>query len=238
MALIVPARGSDRALRLHIYRMEKSSVSSSLETWHRGEAALKAGRLDEAREAFSDLLMDRAWLMPARLRLSVVASAQGRVREAAAQALAGFESRAGADAVLLEALCRRLAEVGELEAAVTCAAEPVVRQATDPALLAGVGGLLGDQSLPGLALPLPQRAQEVGGPNPWLAGRIGRALSYLGDADAAELALEASIAAGGAAATAAWRDLARLRRWTAERNHVERMQRALAELGAGHRDAP
>ncbi len=238
MALIVPARGCDRALRLHIYRMQKSGVSSSLETWHRGEAALKAGRLDEAREAYSELLMDRAWLLPARLRLSVVASTQGRVREAAAQALAGFESRDGADAVLLEALCRRLVEVGELEAAVTCAAEPVVRDATDPALLAGVGGLLGDQSLPALALPMLQRAREMGGPNPWLAGRIGRALAYVGDADDAELALESCLAAGGTVAAMAWRDLARLRRWTPERNHVERLRRALVELGEGHRDAP
>ena len=89
-----------------------------------------------------------------------------------------------------------------------------------------------------LALPLLARARELGGPNPWLAGRIGRALSYLGETDEAELALEACVSAGGPAAATAWRDLARLRRWTAERNHVDRLRRALAELGEGHRNAP
>ena len=213
-------------------------VAAAIETWRQGEAALKGGRLDAAWEAFSELLADPAWLVPARLRLSAVASAQGRVREATAQALAGFEARGGADAVLLEALARRLVDVGELEAAVACATDPVVAGARDPAVLAGVGGLLGDQSLPALALPLLRRARELGGQTPWLASRIGRALSYLGEADAAEKELEACIAAGGPTAPVAWRDLARLRRWTPAKNHVDGLRAALADLGSGHRDAP
>ena len=213
-------------------------MASSLETWHRGEAALKGGRLDEAWAAYSALVGDPAWVVPTRLRLSVVASGQGRVRESVAQALAGFEARRGADAVLLEALCRGLVDVGELEAAVACATDPAVTGTRDPAVLAGVGALLGDQSFPGPALPLLERARELGGPTPWLAGRIGRAQSYLGETDAAERELEACVAAGGPTAPAAWRDLARLRRWSPERNHVERLRAALAQLGEAHRDAP
>ena len=115
-------------------------MKPSIETWHQAEAALKSGRFDDARTAYSALLEDPAWRVPARLRLSAVASAQGQVREAVAQALAGFAARAGSDAVLLEALARRLVEVGELEAAVACAADPVVQGSDDPAVLAGESG--------------------------------------------------------------------------------------------------
>src|SRR5690606_21072787 len=199
-------------------------------------AALRAGRLDAAWDAFAALLEDRAWRLPARLRLSAVASARGRLREATAQALAGYEARE-ADPVLLEALARRLVEVGELEAAVACATDPAVAGARDPAVLAGVGALMNGQALPAVALPLLERARDLVGDTPPLLREIGLARSYLGDADAAERALEACLAAAPDAAQA-WRDLARLRRWTSERNHVEPLRAALARLGEQHRDAP
>ena len=72
-------------------------MKPSIETWHQAEAALKGGRFADARVAYSALLEDPAWRVPARLRLSAVASAQGQVREAVAQALAGFAARDGSD---------------------------------------------------------------------------------------------------------------------------------------------
>ena len=204
--------------------------------WTSGEAALRAGRLDAAWGAFSELLEDKAWRVPARLRLSTVATAQGRVRESVQQALAGFEVR-GPDPVLLEALAHRLVEVGELEAAVACATDPAVTGARDPAVLAGVGMLMNAQALPAVALPLLERARALGGDSPRLAREIGIAQLYLGETDAAERELEACVSAAPEAAEA-WRDLARLRRWSPERYHVDRLRAALARLGEGHHDAP
>ena len=116
----------------------------------------------------------------------------------------------------LEALAQRLVEVGELEAAVACATDEAVAGARDPAVLAGLGMLMNGQALPAVALPLLERARHLGGDAPPLLREIGLARTYLGDTDGAERALQACLAAAPDAAQA-WRDLARLRRWTPER---------------------
>src|SRR5688572_3048967 len=97
---------------------------SAVESWRLGEVALREGRLGEAWAAYEKVAAVPGSVVPGRLRLSLVASLQGRVRESVAQALAGFEARAGVDAVLMEGLAQRLAEVGELEASVACAMDP------------------------------------------------------------------------------------------------------------------
>ena len=211
-------------------------AEAAVALWEQGERALRAGRLDAARAAFGELAGAPGWAMPARLRLSGVATAAGRVREAPAEALAAFAARDG-DPVVLEALAQRLVDVGELEAAVACATDVAVTRSTDPGVLAGMGVLMNAQALPALALPLLRRARMLGVRAPRLAREMGLALSYLGQVDAAERELTACVTAAPGAAPA-WRDLARLRTWSAERNHVEALRAVLARMGEGHRDAP
>src|SRR5690606_7367830 len=112
--------------------------------------------LDAARGLFTTLLDDPAWALPGHLRLSAVATARGALREATGHALAAYQLREP-DPVLLEALARRLVEVGELEAGVECATHPALKASDDPAVLAGAGELLNRQSLPRLAIPLLER---------------------------------------------------------------------------------
>lgn len=207
-----------------------------LRTWELAEWSVSAGDLRRARTGYESLLLDTSWVLPARLRLSGIALTEGRVREAALHALEAYAVREP-DAVLMEALCGQLIKVGELRAAVDCATSPTVASATDTAVLAGVGRLMNEQSLPDLALPLLQRAQVLGDESPALQYQMGLCRMYLGDLDAAEGALARCLAVEPGHA-AALRLRSKLRRATPAHNHVEALRSALRRMGPEHGDAP
>jgi hypothetical protein len=211
-------------------------TTASQQTWQRADALFRQGHRAEARTAFESLLGDPDWVLPAQLRLSAIASADGRIRDATAAIMAAFAAREP-DPVLLEALARRLVEVGELEAAVACATDPAMLWCEDPAVLAGMGELMGLQALPAHAMPLLERARVQGAAGPRIDLLLGMARLQTGDVAGAERDLLACVSraprAGGA-----WRELARLRRQTHERNYRDAMEAALRGMPDGHPDAP
>lgn len=211
-------------------------TTASQQAWQRADALFRQDRRAEARAGFESLLGDPDWVLPVQLRLSAIASADGRLCDATAAALAAFAVREP-DPVLLEALARRLVEVGELESAVACATDAALATCDDPAVLAGTGELLLDQALPAKALPLLLRARHLGARGPKLDYLLGLARLQAGDPEGAERHLLACVAAAPAAG-AAWRELARLRRQTPDHNHLETMRAALAGMPDGHPDAP
>ena len=203
-------------------------VPASLQLWQRAERLLQSDEREAARLAYSSLLEDRDWLLPACLRLSTLAVESGQLREAVSLVLRAHRVHAGEeDAALLEALCRQLIQLGELRAALDCAGASAVAHSRDPAVLAGVGQLLSEQSLPDRALPLLLRARQCGGDSAELRYRIGLCSMYSGDLDAAERELDACLRMEPGFAPA-HRIRARLRRQTPERNHVGVLRQAVA----------
>ncbi len=210
--------------------------SPALQAWHDAERLMHARQSAAARVAYESIVGHPEWTLPAHLRLSVIAIHEGRVRDAVGHALAAYAAREP-DPVLMEALCGQLIAVGELEAAVDCAESPAVSQTLDPAILAGVGKLMSDQSLPGIALPLLRRAGQLGADSPSLSYLTGLSETYAGDLSAAEQEFARCLQADPGFAPA-HRMRAKLRRQTMGDNHVDVLHAAIARMPEEAADAP
>ena len=211
-------------------------TSPAQQTWHAAERLLQARQPAAARAGYESIAGDPDWTLPANLRLSAIALQDGRLRDAVAHALAAYVVREP-DPVLLEALCRQLIAVGELEAAVDCARSPVVSQAHAPDVLAGVGKMMSDQSFPGLALPLLRRANHLGMDTPSLHYLTGLAEMYAGDLSGAGSEFDHCLQVDPDFAPA-YRMRARLRRQTVADNHVDALRAAIARMPGDAADAP
>ena len=211
-------------------------TTTAQQTWQDAERLMQARQPAAARVGYESIVGDPDWTLPANLRLSAIALHDGRLRDAVAHALAAYAAREP-DPVLLEAVCRQLIAVGELEAAVDCARSPVVLQAHDPEVLAGVGKLMSEQSFPDLALPLLRRANRLGMDSASLHYQIGLAEMYAGDLAVAESEFDACLRADPDFA-AAHRMRARLRRQTVADNHVQALRAAIARMPGDAADAP
>ena len=76
------------------------------EAWQQAERQLDAGFPDAAAQRYRQLLEDPQLAPAAHLRLSLIASDQGRYREAVDEAMSGFRTRRP-EPELLQALARR-----------------------------------------------------------------------------------------------------------------------------------
>ncbi|WP_146909791.1 tetratricopeptide repeat-containing sulfotransferase family protein [Arenimonas daejeonensis] len=211
-------------------------TNPSLPRWQRAEALLAARQLEPARDLYLELLADPDWILPARLRLGAIALETAQLRAAVDHALAAFDTREP-DPVLLEALCRLLLNVGELRHALACVDDPSIATCTDAAVLAGLGRMMADQGVPERAIALLRRARSLGADSADLHYQLGYAESYAGHDDAAETELEACLARAPDHAPA-FRTLAKLRRATPARNHVDRLRAAIARVPEQHPDTP
>jgi tetratricopeptide (TPR) repeat protein len=199
--------------------------AEALARWKQAEALMQRGQLAEARLNYGTLA-GGPLEVPARLRLSVIASRAGDLRGATDEALAAF--RAGTpEPELLEALAARLFALGESEAFQRCAGivERSPRQSIP--VLAEFGRMLVSAGQPAAAVTLLQRARGMGLDTP--ATRYLEAVSLLqcGRMEEAEAGLEACIRMRPDFARAHWA-LAKLRRQTPASNHVARLEALLA----------
>ena len=87
------------------------------------------------------------------LRLSLIASDQGRYREAVEEAMSGFRTRRP-EPELLQALARRLGQLGETRAMATSALDPAILEARNGLLQAELGSVLANHHFPLDALRL------------------------------------------------------------------------------------
>ena len=186
---------------------------------------MQRGQLVEARQAYQ-ALFGGPLEVPARLRLSVVASRQGDLRGATEEALAAL--RAGpAEPELLETVGQRLLALGETEAFLRCAEVIERTDCRSIPVLAEFGRLLVSANRPEQAARLLQRARGIGLDTP--ATRYLEAVSLLqcGRMEEAEEGLEACIRARPDFARAHWA-LSKMRRQTTAGNHVGRLETLLA----------
>lgn len=222
------------AITINAHPMEsKRMPPASLQVWQDAERLLQARNQEAAGAAYSSLLQDPDWRLPACLRLSSLALEAGRLREAVELVLRASQSQGSEqDAALLEALCRQLIELGELRAALACARSSAITGARDPTVLAGVGQLLSDQSFPDQALPLLHSARELGGDSADLRYQIGLCRMYSGDLAAAAAELDGCLRLDADFAPAQ-RIRSKLRRQTPDDNHVTALRAAVARTPGG-----
>ena len=209
-----------------------------LQAWQEAEHLMSAGQSEPAAVRYQQLIDLDGWQSPAALRLSTLAARSGRMRDAVAFALrASAPSQQEDDAALLEALTRQLFDLGEIEAGLACAQAPALSSASDPDVLRGLGQALLSQSFPDLAETFLQRAQRIrdgGAPARYL---LGLAAFYQGDEEEAERAWEAALQRNPMMPPV-HRLLAKLRRQTPARNHIDRLRATVARMPQGHPEAP
>ncbi|WP_448477779.1 tetratricopeptide repeat-containing sulfotransferase family protein [Pseudoxanthomonas mexicana] len=209
-----------------------------LQAWQEAEHLMSAGQSEPAAVRYQQLIDLDGWQSPAALRLSTLAARSGRMRDAVAFALrASAPSQQEDDAALLEALTRQLFDLGEIEAGLACVQAPALSSAYDPDVLRGLGQALLSQSFPDLAETFLQRAQRIrdgGAPARYL---LGLAAFYQGDEAEAERAWEAALQRNPMMPPV-HRLLAKLRRQTPARNHIDRLRATVARMPQGHPEAP
>lgn len=207
----------------------------SLQAWQSAERLLNAQQFDQARAAYESIITDREIAPMAQLRLSLIAGRQGRLRDATAHAIAAWEARQP-DADLLDMIAKRLFSVGELELAAGVATYDAVLTSGNAVIHAELGKLMSDAMLPDHALTLMRRATELGLDNGPVRYLLGLSLMQTGKLDAAEHELEDALRLDPDFAHAAW-SLAKLRTWTAENNHVDRLRADIARVGEDRQES-
>lgn len=161
--------------------------------WQEAERLFKAQHYEAAAEQYL-VLAGHPQLGPmACLRLSMLASVQGRQREAVAAALAAFAARLP-EPDLLEGLAKWLKQVGELRAMYACAHDLSVLRGRNPVAMLGFGTMLSDTGFHADGLEMLQRARNAGVRGAILDYQAGRCLQALGDPQAAARALLPALA--------------------------------------------
>jgi tetratricopeptide (TPR) repeat protein len=200
--------------------------SSAQQAWREAERLLDAGRSDDAAERYRQLSGDPQLAPVAHLRLSMIASDQGRYRDSVDEALAAHAARVQ-DPELLQAVGKRLMQLGETQSALACAMEPAVLRGASVTVQADLGRMLANHYLPADALQLLERARSNGFRNPTLDYLIGLCRMQVGETDLAGREFEAALA-GAPDFAPALRGVTRLR-LPAEQGaaHVARLRAAI-----------
>ena len=203
--------------------------------WHDAERAFAGGQAAAARAAYESLVAREPRHVGAWLRLSALATGSGRYRDSVAAALHAAAAVAGAPALRLP-VASRLLDVGESQPA-RGLFDALLAGAIDPPLAADaafVAHRLEDHAAAATLAATALRAQPR---DPALLALLGTALTFCGRLDEAERALDDCLRVAPDLGSAHW-TLSKLRRWSAEHNHVGRLQRLAATLDDGDPSAP
>lgn len=164
----------------------------SMQAWHSAERFWAARDMEGARRAYEGLLGDRDLRPMAHLRLSQVASNQGRYRDGAQEAIAAFNGKPY-NAEVLVALAKQLAMFGESEPALRCATDPTIMGVAIPMMQMEAGSLLASIGFAEESLVLFERARSLGLNTASLSFLIGLNSMYAGDPARAADELEKSL---------------------------------------------
>lgn len=202
--------------------------------WTRAERYIAEGQLPAARAALEGLLREAPRHVQARLLMSSVLLGQGRLRDACAQLLAAAETLPD-DADMICTVAHCLLRVGETVAARACLDHPEIartRSGTVLARLAHVRQALGEHEV---SLALMDRAAATGFDNPDFRYFRSLQLQFNGRVREAEEELEACLRLGPTFGRASL-TLARMRRQTAEHNHLDYIAKQLQRVEPGSED--
>ena len=197
--------------------------------WERAEQQLAANEPDAARSALESLVSLQPGHVMARLRLSMLATRQGRYRDSLSQLLAIVQLQPE-DPYLLVMLAGTLHRLGEAAMAIDCLAKPVFSKVDDRGLLLEAAQLASQLEQAELAHRLLDGVEQLGGADP--ATLYSRATLQLfdGQLSAAEQSLDACLALAPRHAQAHWA-LSRVRTQRSGSSHIVRLDRLLREGG-------
>ncbi len=202
--------------------------------WVQAQQHVAARRWDQAAGQLQALLRAHSDAAPVRLLLAGVILAQGGVRGAAEQLIATLPSLP-ADMHLICRVAQSLAKLGETTATLQCLQHPEIeRSRSGPALLAlaHIRQGLGQHEQ---ALALMERARAAGLDDADFLYFHALQLQFNGRIAEAEAELESCLAKGPSFGRASL-TLARIRRQTPERNHLEALHTRLAAVPPGSED--
>jgi len=202
--------------------------------WLSGQEHAVAGRLDQARSAFESLLASAPAHVGARMFLSSVLLAQGSVRAASEQLkFAAFALPDDITTVCQAA--QALAALGEANAARACLRHPAIDASRSAPALAATAQVFQSLGLNAEALQLMRRARALGLDTPDFRYFLALQLQFNGELEAATAELEACLRAGPTFGRASL-TLARIRRQTAQGNHVDFLRARLRNVTPGSED--
>lgn len=202
--------------------------------WVNAQHHIRARRFPAARAALEALLVQQPWQVPARLLLSSVVLAEGKVRDAAAQLkFATFTLPDDPDTICKVA--QSLAKLGETNAARATLRHPALAHTRNGPALAALGHVFQGLGLHEDALALMDRAKAAGFDTPDFRYFRALQLQFNGRLAETEAELEACLRMGPTFGRASLTQ-ARLRRWTADDNHLDFIAQRLAQVEKGSED--
>ena len=202
--------------------------------WLQAQQHATAGRLEAAREAFEALLAHEPGHAGARALLASVLLAQSRLRDACMQ----LSRAAGAlppDPNFILRIAHGLRSVGETNAALDCMRHPALAQSRDASQQLALGHLYQGLGLNPQALRCMQHARDAGMDSPDFRYFLALQLQFNGRIAEAEASMEACLRAGPTFGRASL-SLARIRKQTAQSNHVDFIRARLAQVAPGSED--
>jgi tetratricopeptide (TPR) repeat protein len=202
--------------------------------WEQGQQAILRRDFAAARAAFEALLRADPRALPARLLLSSVLLAQNRLRAATELLKAGIGFRPH-DADAIARLAQALARLGESNGARACLKHPEIARTRSPTGLLALGHVFQGLGLHAEALALMDRARDAGLDTADFRYFRALQLQFNGRMEEVEAELDACLAKGPTFGRASL-TLARLRRWSADDNHLDFIARRMAEVERGSED--
>ena len=198
--------------------------------WQHAETQMAQRNGEAARAAYEAIVVQAPQHAPAWLRLSHLASLRGRYRESVTTVLSAA-AIATQDLLLRADICERLIDVGESKAALDYFRETRLGDAAPAQMLADFALLLQKLDDPALALPLADAALGKGLRSPQLRYLRATLKIFCGQNDGVEQELEACLQLAPQLASAHW-TLSKLRTWSPQHHHIERLQRAVSAKAA------
>jgi tetratricopeptide (TPR) repeat protein len=190
--------------------------------WDRAEADLGGARTDAARAGYERVLELHPGHPGALLRLSTLATSQGRYRDSVA-ALLALAAAPPDDAELLVLLAGNLHRLGESRAALACLHHHAIDASREPLLLARAAQAALQLEDLGRAQQLQDAATRIAGAQPGGFYAGATIALFQGRLDDAAALLDRCLALAPGHAQAHW-SLSRLRRQTPADNHVDRLR--------------
>ena len=166
--------------------------------------------------------------------LACVLLAQGRLRQACAHLLGAVDALPPDPPFILR-LAHALRSVGETNAALHCMRHPALAQSRDPCRQLALGHLYQGLGLNPEALACMRRARDAGLDTPDFRYFHALQLQFNGNIAAAEAGMEACLRTGPTFGRASL-SLARIRKQTAQSNHVDFIRMRLAQVETGSED--
>jgi tetratricopeptide (TPR) repeat protein len=202
--------------------------------WDEGQRQIGSGQLQAAQASFERLVQIDPWHIPGRLLLASVFLAQGRVRAATEQAkYAAFALPDDAGLICRVAQC--LVRVGEINAARACMQHPAIGRSRSGAALAALAHVHQGLGQHEASLALMDRARELGFDSPDFRYFRAIQLQFNGRIAEAEIELQACLRLGPTYGRASL-TLARLRKCSAEDNHLDFIRHRLQSVQRGSED--